>query len=109
MDLNEYQVQAQKTAQYPGKGKDLSYPALGLNGEAGEVADKLKKIIRDHHGEFNAELREDLAYELGDVLWYVADLAIELGYTLDTIGHMNIQKLFSRARRGLIGGNGDHR
>lgn len=109
MDLNEYQIEAQKTAQYPGKGKDLSYPALGLNGEAGEVADKLKKVIRDNHGEFDAERREDLAYELGDVLWYVADLAVELGYTLETIAHMNITKLASRARRGLICGNGDHR
>lgn len=109
MDLNEYQVAAQKTAQYPGKGKDLSYPVLGLNGEAGEVADKLKKIIRDHHGEFSAELREDLAYELGDVLWYVADLATELGYSLNIIGSMNINKLSSRAKRGKICGNGDHR
>ena len=109
MDLNEYQVLAQKTAQYPGKGKDLAYPALGLNGEAGEVADKLKKVMRDNQGEFDPERREDLAYELGDVLWYIADLAIELGYTLDTIAHMNIKKLSSRARRGKLGGNGDHR
>ena len=109
MNLNEYQIEAQKTAQYPGKGKDLSYPALGLNGEAGEVADKLKKVLRDHKGDFNTELREDLAYELGDVLWYVADLAYELGYTLDTIAEMNINKLSSRARRGRIGGSGDHR
>ena len=109
MDLNEYQAQAQQTAQYPGKGKDLSYPALGLNGEAGAVADKLKKIIRDHQGEFSAELREDLAYELGDVLWYVSELAFELGYTLESIAEMNIKKLSSRAIRGRIQGNGDHR
>jgi NTP pyrophosphatase (non-canonical NTP hydrolase) len=109
MALNDYQKAAQKTAVYPGKGKDLSYPALGLNGEAGDVADKLKKVIRDNHGEFDCERREAIAYELGDVLWYVSELAFELGYTLESIAVMNIEKLASRARRGLIGGEGDNR
>jgi len=109
LSLNQYQQLAQKTAQYPGKGKDLTYPALGLNGEAGEVADKLKKVFRDNHGEFDPERKEALAYELGDVLWYIADLAFELGLPLETIATMNINKLSSRARRGLIGGDGDNR
>jgi len=109
LSLNQYQQLAQKTAQYPGKGKDLTYPALGLNGEAGEVADKLKKVFRDNHGEFDPERKEALAYELGDCLWYIADLAIELGYSLETVAVMNVNKLSSRARRGLIGGDGDNR
>jgi len=109
MDLNEYQKLAQMTAQYPGKGENLTYPALGLNGEAGEVADKLKKVFRDNHGNFDPERKEAIAYELGDCLWYIADLAIELGYTLETIAIMNITKLSSRAKRGLIGGDGDNR
>jgi NTP pyrophosphatase (non-canonical NTP hydrolase) len=109
MNLNDYQAAAQNTAIYPGKGESLAYPALGLNGEAGEVADKLKKVIRDNHGEFDNERREAIAYELGDCLWYVAEMAFELGYSLETIAVMNIDKLASRARRGLICGEGDDR
>ena len=109
MDLNEYQKAAQKTAIYPGKGENLYYPALGLNGEAGEVADKIKKIMRDKGGEISGEDRMSLALELGDVLWYVADLAHEIGMTLEIVGDINIRKLTSRARRGMIGGEGDNR
>lgn len=109
MNLDDYQAAAQKTAVYPGKGESLIYPALGLNGEAGEVADKLKKVIRDHRGDLKPETREAIGYELGDCLWYVAEMAFELGYTLETIAVMNIDKLASRARRGLICGEGDDR
>jgi len=109
MEINEYQKLAQMTAIYPGKGENLTYPALGLNGEAGEVADKIKKVFRDNHGDFNQAKKEAIALELGDCLWYIADLAFELGYTLETVAIMNIAKLSSRAKRGLIGGDGDNR
>ncbi len=109
MNLNEYQIRAQETAQYPGKGENLFYPGLGLTGEAGEVADKIKKVLRDHKGEFNPERAEAIALELGDVLWYIADLAYELGYSLETIGYMNLNKLKNRKENGTIGGSGDNR
>ena len=109
MNLDDYQAAAQKTAVYPGKGESLTYPALGLNGEAGEVADKLKKVIRDHRGDLKPETREAIGYELGDCLWYIAELAYELGYSLNTIAIMNIQKLSDRQARGKLGGEGDNR
>jgi NTP pyrophosphatase (non-canonical NTP hydrolase) len=85
------------------------YPTLGLTGEAGEVADKVKKVIRDRQGVFDVETREAIKLELGDVLWYVAQLASELGYELDEVAEANLQKLSSRAARGRIGGSGDQR
>lgn len=109
MDLNDYQDAAQKTAIYPGKGDTLTYPALGLNGEAGEVADKLKKVIRDHHGDLDPATREAIGHELGDCLWYISEMAYELGYSLNTIAIMNIQKLSDRQARGKLGGEGDNR
>ncbi|MDQ5834622.1 MAG: nucleoside triphosphate pyrophosphohydrolase family protein, partial [Actinomycetota bacterium] len=75
MRLSEYQHQSRRTAVYPDAGANLTYPALGLCGEAGECAEKVKKAIRDDGGELTGERREALAAELGDVLWYVAQLA----------------------------------
>lgn len=108
MDLNEYQKRALETAIYP-IGSKIVYPTLGLTGEAGEVADKVKKVIRDNDGDFSAEKRLEIAQEVGDVLWYVANLASDLGYTLKEIGEMNIKKLSSRKERGVLKGNGDNR
>ena len=108
MTLREYQKKAQETAQYPGKGLNLTYPVLGLCGEAGEVADKVKKVMRDNNGSLDGK-RGCIAYELGDVLWYVTDLAVELGYSLEDVARMNIEKLSSRKARGVIGGSGDDR
>ena len=79
MDLNNYQRQARNTALYPDLGSNPIYPALGLCGEAGEVADKVKKVLRDEAGVFSDERRQAIALELGDVLWYVSQLADELG------------------------------
>lgn len=107
MDLNEYQLEARSTARYP-VSQGLMYCALGLCGESGEVADKLKRVYRDHGGDLEA-LRESMAKELGDVLWYVANLAHELGYTLEQVASMNVEKLRSRAERGAIHGEGDDR
>lgn len=109
MDLNDYQAQALRTAIFPNRGDNFVYPALGLSGEAGEVADKLKKVIRDNGGQLTDEVRAAVAKELGDVMWYVAVLADELGYDLETIGMNNLEKLASRQSRGVLTGSGDNR
>ena len=109
MDLNAYQQGARRTARYPDVGANPIYPTLGLCGEAGEVADKVKKVLRDRQGVFDDQVREDLALELGDVLWYVAQLATELGLELDQIASANLEKLASRAARNVIAGSGDRR
>lgn len=108
MTLNEYQDGARTTAIYP-KEREIIYPTLGLTGEAGEVADKVKKVIRDNNDEFSAEKKHQIALELGDVMWYAASLAHDLGYTLEEICQMNLDKLASRMQRDRIHGNGDER
>lgn len=109
MTLNEYQNHALETAIYPEKYK-IIYPALGLAGETGEVDDKIKKVIRDHDGDFSdAETRKAIALELGDVAWYLATLSHDIGYTLEEICQMNYDKLTSRQKRGKIHGEGDNR
>jgi NTP pyrophosphatase (non-canonical NTP hydrolase) len=87
----------------------LAYPALGLAGEAGEVAEHAKKAIRDDAGVVTEERRRAIAKELGDVLWYVSQLASELGLELDEIARANLEKLLSRQRRGVLSGSGDER
>lgn len=108
--LDAYQNEAVKTAIYPGKGSitGLVYCALGL-GEAGELQGKVKKIMRDDDMILTEEKRDAIAEELGDVLWYVANMASELGYTLEVIAYMNIIKLASRKERGVLQGSGDNR
>ena len=108
MTLNEYQQKALETAIYPTEYK-VTYPALGLTREAGEVADKVKKVIRDNKGEISKEKAVELAKEAGDVLWYIATLAHDIGFTLEEIGQMNYEKLHSRQQRGMLGGSGDNR
>jgi NTP pyrophosphatase (non-canonical NTP hydrolase) len=109
MDLNDYQQTALRTAIYPDRGANYVYPALGLVGEAGEVADKLKKVIRDRQGVLTDDVRESVLKEVGDVLWYVAVLADELGSDLATVAQSNLNKLASRHARGVISGSGDYR
>ncbi|MGC6483596.1 MAG: nucleoside triphosphate pyrophosphohydrolase family protein [Synechococcus sp.] len=109
MELNAYQEGARSTARYPDVGSNPIYPTLGLAGEAGEVADKVKKVLRDRSGLFDAEVRASLKLELGDVLWYVAQLSSELGLTLEDVAAANLEKLASRAARGRISGSGDLR
>jgi NTP pyrophosphatase (non-canonical NTP hydrolase) len=108
VDLSEYQRQSRRTAGYPREAW-LAYPALGLAGEAGEVAEHAKKAIRDDDGKVSDERRVAMSKELGDVLWYVAQLATELGLDLDEIAGQNLEKLFSRQRRGMLSGSGDDR
>lgn len=109
MNFNDYQTKARKTAIYPNLGNDFSYPALGLCGEAGEVAEKCKKIIRDQDGIINSENRVAIKKELGDVLWYIANVATEFDLTMNEIAEGNINKLNSRKDRGVLKGSGDDR
>jgi len=109
MTPNDYQTAALQTAIYPNMSNNFIYPTLGLVGEAGEVAEKAKKIIRDGDGTLTPESREKMALELSDVCWYVAVLAYELDYTLEEVMQMNIDKLRSRQERGVLSGSGDNR
>ena len=108
MDLNTYQQRARATAVYP-FDKALEYCALGLCGEAGEVAEKVKKIIRDDQGVITDVKRDQLAKEVGDVMWYISQLAAEIDYSLEDIAQLNLEKLSSRSERGLLQGSGDNR
>ena len=108
MELAEYQRLSRRTAGYP-REEWLAYPALGLAGEAGEVANQAKKVIRDDGSELTEERRAAMSKELGDVLWYVAQLATELDLDLDAVAAENLQKLASRQRRGVLHGAGDER
>ena len=109
MELNDYQRESRKTALYPEVGSNAIYPTLGLVGEAGEVADKVKKILRDKKGIFDKDSKDAIKLELGDVLWYISQLSSELGYELEDVAHANLQKLNSRKVRGKIQGSGDDR
>ncbi len=108
MELAEYQRLSRRTAGYP-REEWLAYPALGLAGEAGEVANQAKKVIRDDASELTQERRAAMSKELGDVLWYVAQLATELDLDLDAVAAENLEKLASRNRRGVLHGAGDDR
>lgn len=109
MLLSEYQNRSRETAVYPNAGNNLVYPTLGLAGEAGEVAEKVKKLIRDDEGVLTDERRAAIAKELGDVLWYVAQVATEADLDLDDVAAANLRKLLSRAERGVLQGSGDDR
>jgi len=108
VDLSEYQRLSRRTAEYPREAW-LAYPALGLAGEAGEVAEHAKKAIRDDGGTVSDERKATMSKELGDVLWYVAQIATELGLDLDEIAEQNLEKLLSRQQRGVLSGSGDER
>lgn len=125
LNFNEYQERALDTAQYPtpfirsewednkeipmNNGIGYVYPALGLVGEAGEVAEKVKKLIRDCEGIPTPDRVEDIQKELGDVLWYLAVLAHEFDLKLEDIATLNLSKLASRKKRNKIKGDGDNR
>jgi len=109
IDFNLYQKQARKTAVYPNLGNNFIYPTLGLTGEAGEIAEKIKKVLRDKNGFIGKNTRQELKKELGDVLWYLANLATEIDLSLEEIATANLKKLASRKKRGKIHGSGDNR
>ena len=109
MRFSEYQERSRATAVYPNAGDNIVYPTLGLCGEAGETAEKVKKAIRDDGGTLTEERREAIAAELGDVLWYVAQLATEADLDLEGIAEANLAKLASRQERSVLHGSGDDR
>ena len=109
MDFKTYQEQSRKTATYAKIGYNFIYPTLGLAGESGEVVEKIKKVIRDNNGVIDEEKRLEIMKELGDVLWYLSQLATELNLSLDDIASKNLQKLNSRKERNKLHGDGDNR
>ena len=109
MDFKTYQRNSRLTAQYPNLGSNYIYPTLGLVGEAGEVAEKIKKVIRDKKGVFDNESKNSLKKELGDVLWYLSNICTEFNFSLDDIAKQNLEKLKVRAAKGKISGSGDDR
>ncbi len=109
MRFKEYEKLAAKTAIYPDRGKNLIYPVLGLSGESGEVAEKVKKLIRDKNYSIDTEFIDSIKKELGDVLWYVAAICFELGISMEDVAKTNIEKLASRKSRNKIHGDGDDR
>lgn len=110
MNFDEYQERALTTAKFSDdEFKDIMHWALGVTGEAGEIAEKFKKIIRDKQGAISKGDKAELGKEIGDVLWYLAVLAHQLGLSLDDIAKENLAKLKSRKDRGVIGGSGDNR
>src|SRR3989304_3285502 len=109
MDFTNYQTKSRRTAGYPAIGHPVIYPTLGLANEAGEVAGKIKKIFREKGGVIGEAEREALKSELGDVLWYIAQVCTELDISLDEVAEGNIAKLHDRLKRGVIQGDGDNR
>jgi NTP pyrophosphatase (non-canonical NTP hydrolase) len=107
MTLNEYQERAIKEAFY--EKDDVVYNALGITGEAGEIADHVKKMLRDDNGVLTDQRKESLKKELGDVLWYIANMARRLDLTLDEVAEANIKKIVDRKSRGVQHGSGDNR
>ncbi|HCR71075.1 MAG TPA: hypothetical protein DIW23_06495 [Anaerolineae bacterium] len=109
MNFNDYQTKSRATAKYPVIGHGVIYPTLGLVNEAGEVAGKIKKIFRDKDGVIGEAEKEALKAELGDVLWYIAQVCSELDLSMDEVAQANIEKLLDRQARGKIQGDGDNR
>ena len=109
MDFKTYQKKARETAQYPNLSSNYVYPTLGLVGEAGEVAEKVKKVIRDRKGIFDDDSKSAIKKELGDVLWYLSNLCTEFKFSMDEVALENLKKLKERAAKGKISGSGDDR
>jgi len=113
MKFSEYQKQSRVTAKYPNSDNNFIYPTLGLVGEAGEIAEKIKKIHRDKGmftpADVTDDVKAEILKELGDVMWYTAQLATEFGVDLDKVAEQNIEKLLSRLERNQINGDGDNR
>lgn len=113
MDMNNYQRRALSTAIYPNIGRNIIYPTLGLMGEAGELCNKVKKLVRDGDYKEGSNIPnhaiDSLALELGDAFWYISAIASELGLSLSDIALSNLDKLSRRADDGTLGGSGDQR
>lgn len=113
MNFSEYQKESRATAQYDNMGDEFVYPTLGLVGEVGEVAEKIKKLMRNHNvnrpSEMTEEQKGELKKELGDVLWYLAQISTECGFDLEEVAQSNINKLRDRMERGVLKSQGDNR
>jgi len=113
MEFSDYQKQSRVTAIYPDAGDNFIYPTLGLVGEAGEFAEKIKKLMRDSQvtkpSQVNDTVKQEVLKELGDVLWYTAQLASEFDVSLEDVAQNNIQKLQDRMKRDQLHGSGDNR
>lgn len=107
--FSDYQTRSRRTWTLVHTDHPIVYPTLGLVNEAGELAGKIKKIFRDKGGVISEEDRQAIKYELGDVLWYMAQIATELNLSLDEVAEANIEKLMSRLERNKIQGEGDYR
>lgn len=108
-NFNAYQFYARQTAIYPNKNKDLTYVSLGVAGEAGEICEKIKKVIRDKNGIVDEQTKKEISKEIGDEIWYLANLASELGLNLQDIAKENLIKLYDRMARNKLQGSGDNR
>lgn len=108
MNFQQYQEQAITTKIYSPEVA-IPYVVLGITGEAGEIAEKVKKALRDNNGVIDEDRKRELSKEVGDVLWYLAALCEELGISLNDVAEENIQKLQSRKDRGVLKGSGDNR
>lgn len=108
INFKEYQTQALSTKIYPNNMK-VVYPLIGLSGEVGELAEKIKKTIRDNNSVFTDEIKNEIKKEIGDILWYLASIADDLGITLNDAAECNINKILSRYNRNKIHGEGDNR
>jgi NTP pyrophosphatase (non-canonical NTP hydrolase) len=109
LTFEKYQQEVRTTAVYPNSGNNFVYPALGLCGESGEVAEKIKKVLRDKDGVMDEQSRAALKKELGDCCWYISSLCSELGFTLEEVAQENLDKLRGRRERGTLHGSGDNR
>jgi NTP pyrophosphatase (non-canonical NTP hydrolase) len=109
MDFKDYSRAAIITAVYPNIGYNYIYPTLGLVGEAGEVAEKVKRVIRDDEEKLTEERIKEIEKEIGDVLWYLSMLCFELGLSLEDVAIKNINKLMKRKEQDKIKGSGDDR
>lgn len=108
-DFDEYQKFCKSTAVYPKIGKSFVYPLIGLQGEVGEVSEKIKKMFRDDKGKLTNEKKVEIVKELGDVVWYISQLATEFDVKFSDVIKQNIDKLSSRQTRGKLHGSGDNR
>ena len=112
MTLNQYQTEAMRTASGVTNASNenlILNGAMGLCGESGEVADKIKKIYRDNNGIISEDNKEQLVKEMGDVLWYLANMATDLNVTLEDVARKNLEKIQIRQQKNLIHGEGDNR
>ena len=109
MNFTDYQDESRKTAIYPNLGNNWVYPLLGLSGEAGELANTLKKVLRDHDGRMTEDVLAKVRAEIGDCIWYMANLCTELNLSLGAIAADNLEKLQRRQQRGTLHGSGEDR